>query len=380
MPSRRNETMTPSQQPVRFYKFVALTFLFITIVLSGVIMFMSSKRASIIIETKASPVDISDSILVGNTDKFGSLKGLTAVTEVTLEQKFTPTESQKQDAQATGVVTLYNDSGLAQPLIATTRLLSQSGVLFRLKERTTVPANGSIEAEVYADQDGESGDIGPSEFTIPGLTESKQKIIYAKNEKSMTGGVRSVGILGKSDMAKAEEAMLLSLEQAGTKQLQAENPALKGVFKIIDSDIKSNAEVGEEVFEFTLTGKATVLGVFYDAKDLQDLADKSIMRKAVDDTEMIQSGGEEPTVVVEEYNLKNGTATLQLFYSGMSKLNPESKQLEKNMFFGKSKDEVRRYLLKLDHVRSVDIKFTPAWIRTVPHVGEHVEIIVKEVQ
>jgi len=50
------------------------------------------------------------------------------------------------------------------------------------------------------------------------------------------------------------------------------------------------------------------------------------------------------------------------------------------MFFGKSKDEVRRYLLKLDHVRSVDIKFKPAWIRTVPHVGEHIEIIVKEVQ
>ena len=64
----------------------------------------------------------------------------------------------------------------------------------------------------------------------------------------------------------------------------------------------------------------------------------------------------------------------------MTLLNPESKQLDKSMFFGKTKDEVRRYLLKLDHVRSVDIKFSPGWIRTVPYVNEHVEVMVKEVQ
>jgi len=380
MSSRRNSTMTPSQQPVRFYKIVALTFLFITILLSGVVMFMSSKRASIVIETKSATIDITDSVLVGDTDSFGSIKGVVETVEVELEQSFTPTESEKQISVATGFVTLYNNSGSAQPLIATTRLLTADGVLFRLKDKVVAPANGTVEAEVYADVEGESGNIGPSEFTIPGLNEAKQKEIYATSVKKMEGGIRNVGILGKSDMKKAQEAVLLVLEQEGTKQLQAKNSSLRGVFKLIDSEVNSNAEVGDEVSEFILTGKAKVLGVFYKAEDLQSLAEKSLARKAIDDAETVQLSNEEITVMVEDYNLTKGTATLQLFYSGISKLNPESKQLEKGMFFGKSKDEVRRYLLKLDHVRSVDIKLTPAWIRTVPHVGEHIEIIVKEVQ
>ena len=332
------------------------------------------------IETKSATIDITDSVLVGDTDSFGSIKGVVETVEVELEQSFTPTESEKQISVATGFVTLYNNSGSAQPLIATTRLLTADGVLFRLKDKVVAPANGTVEAEVYADVEGESGNIGPSEFTIPGLNEAKQKEIYATSVKKMEGGIRNVGILGKSDMKKAQEAVLLVLEQEGTKQLQAKNSSLRGVFKLIDSEVNSNAEVGDEVSEFILTGKAKVLGVFYKAEDLQSLAEKSLARKAIDDAETVQLSNEEITVMVEDYNLTKGTATLQLFYSGISKLNPESKQLEKGMFFGKSKDEVRRYLLKLDHVRSVDIKLTPAWIRTVPHVGEHIEIIVKEVQ
>jgi len=128
-----------------------------------------------------------------------------------------------------------------------------------------------------------------------------------------------------------------------------------------------------------LTGTATVVGVFYEADALRALAEKSLARKAVDDTEKIYPSSELVLVKIEEYDVADNIATLQVFHSGLSKLNPESSQLEKSLFFGKNKDEIRRYLLRLDHIRSVNIKFTPAWIRTVPYVGDHVEIIVKEV-
>ena len=101
---------------------------------------------------------------------------------------------------------------------------------------------------------------------------------------------------------------------------------------------------------------------------------------AVDDVEIVEPSKNPPTVVVEEFDLEKGTATIQVFHSGVTMLNPESKQLDKAMFFGKSKDEVRRYLLKLDHVRSIDIKFSPGWMRAVPYVADHVDVIIKEVQ
>ena len=46
-------------------------------------------------------------------------------------------------------------------------------------------------------------------------------------------------------------------------------------------------------------------------------------------------------------------------------------------FFGKNKDEVRRYVLSLDNVYSVDIKYSPAWMQTVPHVADHVSVVIK---
>src|SRR3989344_6111160 len=349
MPVRRHENLVAATQPIRFYKFVALTFLFITVILSGVIMFMSSKRTSIVIETKSAPVDITDSVLVGDADKLGSVKGIVVSTEVTGEEKFIPTETEDREAQAVGKVVLYNDSDLTQPLVATTRLL------------------------------GAAGNIGPSDFTIPGLSATRQKEIYAKSAGKMEEGLVGVGILGKSDMDKAEAALRESLRKKVEEQLARENPSFGGVFKLVESEITSENKVGDEVYQFVLTGTATVVGVFYEADALRALAEKSLARKAVDDTEKIYPSSELVLVKIEEYDVADNIATLQVFHSGLSKLNPESSQLEKSLFFGKNKDEIRRYLLRLDHIRSVNIKFTPAWIRTVPYVGDHVEIIVKEV-
>ena len=371
--------MTPSNQPVRFYKFVALTFLFITIILSGVIMFMSSKRATIIIESKAAPVDINDSIPVGNGERPGSLKGEVATAFITLDKTFYPTGARQEEANAAGVLTIYNDSNASQQLIATTRLLSADNVLFRLKEGVVVPAYSSVEAEVYADEKGEKGNAKPTTFIIPGLNEARQKAVYAVSAESMSGGIREIGILSDEDINKAEEVLKDLLREKGAQELSAGKTGLAGVYLVIQDSYESNAAVGEEVSEFSLSGKATILAVFYDPVQLQGLAENIIAKRAVDDTEIIQPSQAAPTATIEAYDLEKGTAVLQVFYDGVAVFNPESKQLEKSMVFGKTKDEIRRYLLKLDHIRSVEIKFTPGWIRTVPFVGEHVNVMVKEV-
>jgi len=380
MVNRRKQTSVSTEQPVRFYKFIALTFLFLTIILLGVIMFMSSKRADIMIESKATPVDITDSILVGNGDRAGSLKGKVATVLVTLEELYNPTGTKEEEAQAKGIATLHNDSNQSQPLVATTRLLTQDGVLFRIKDKVTVPANGSIDVEVYADKKGQDGNIEPSTFTIPGLAEAKQEVIYATSAQAMEGGIRKIGIISVENMKKAKESLSLLLKERGETELSFENPGMEGAFSIIQENIDSSAEIGDEVSEFTLSGKATVLGVFYEKDELQGLVEKSLARRAISDIEFIQPSAGEPTVSIENYDLEKGAATLQVFYDGLAVLDPESKQLEKSMFFGKTKDEVRRYLLKLDHIRSVDVKFSPRWIRTVPYVGEHVNVIIKEVE
>jgi len=131
---------------------------------------------------------------------------------------------------------------------------------------------------------------------------------------------------------------------------------------------------------FTVSGSATVVGVFYNDDDITTLAHDVLMSRAIDDAEYIEPSDALPSVVLATFDLEQGTATLDVTYTGRATMNPESKQLNTTMFYGKTKDEVRRYLLSLDHVYAVDVTFRPAWTQTVPHVSEHVDIVVKQVE
>lgn len=381
MTPRRQQTMYPaSQQPVRFYKFIAVTFLCITILLVAFIVFMSSKRAVITIETKAESIDVQGQVMLSEAQKEGQLVGVVTTTVIATEQTFTPTGTREQEGTATGKVTLYNDSGVSQPLVATTRLLSPEGVLFRMKDRAVVPANGTVDVAVYADKEGKEGDIEPTSFTIPGLSEARQKQVYAKSDEKMSGGMGLVGAVSKEDVEAARKQLLETLESLAQKKMRTTYPDKKSVFSVIQDVSDTDVSEGDEVSSFTLSGRATVLGVFYNENDMAQWAEKILMKRALNDAESVEPGTKEPTIAITDYDLEKGEVTLDAFFAGVARLNPESRQLEKSMFYGKTKDEVRRYVLSLDHVRGVDVKFNPGWMMSVPHIADHVTVIVKSVQ
>jgi predicted nucleic acid-binding Zn-ribbon protein len=382
MISRRQETPSSFEPPVRFYKFIAITFLLLTVVLLGVVLFMSSKRATITITAKNSPENITVDVVLGEDNPHHGVEGSVTTTVVTLEKRFSPTGDREEDGTAEGVVTLHNDSDAAQPLVKTTRLLTPDGTLFRLSEGVTVPANGSLPTvAVYADKEGKSGDIGPVErFTIPGLNESRQKEVYASSDEAMRGGVRTIGVLSQKDVEDAKKELEVLLEEKGTELLAAGKKDTSAIYSVVSFDASTEAEVGEEMSEFILSGTARVAAVSYDANALTEWATMQLAKKAISDAEKLHSASDAPTLTFASYDASNNTATIRVFYDGSYTLNPESRQIEKSMFFGKNRDEVRRYVLSLDHVSGVEVDLQPAWMQTVPHVHDHVTVIVKEVE
>jgi len=127
------------------------------------------------------------------------------------EVAFTVTTTGKSggiNQKARGTVIIYNNhSAESQPLVATTRLETGDGKLFRLVDGVTVPGMtskdgkkeaGVIEAEVIADQVGEEYNIGASSFRIPGFKGGvKYENFTARSVKTMAGG----GSAGTSEMA-----------------------------------------------------------------------------------------------------------------------------------------------------------------------------------
>lgn len=380
MVTKQKKTSMPgATQPVRFYKIVALTFLCITILLLGLIVFMSSKRATITILTKPEPLETSFTVDVTNGTSDGIWQTVTT-TEMTMSKTFNPKGTRVEEGIAKGNVTLYNDSATAQPLVATTRLLTPEGILFRLKNSVTVPANGSIVTEVYADQKGASSDIGASDFSIPGLPEARRKEVYAKSTDKMSGGMSSIGVVNATDLARAETELKEHLDALAQTNLKTLYPDATFAFKVIDTQFSSDTELGTETTAFVVTAKAQVTAVFYNAKSLAELAQENLKKQIVDSNEIVHETESIPEVAIDGVDIAAQKATVTVTYDGLVSLDQNSKNLDKGIFYGKSEDEVRRYVLSLDHVSGVEVKFKPIWNKSVPHVADHVDLKVRQVE
>lgn len=375
----RMATQAPPPPPVRFYKVIALSFLFLTVVLLGVVIFVTSKKATIVILAKQDKETVSLISALNGTGT-NSLAGSVTSTQFAWSEKYKPTGNKKIEGAAKGEVVLYNKTNAAQPLVKTTRLLSPTGVLFRLSSGTVVPANGQVKVAVYADKQGPSSEIGPTEFTIPGLTAEKQKVIYGKSSEPMTGGLVTVGIISEEDLQNAKADYEQKVKTAFLYSLGEDKEGVERIVSVETGNVVSDKKAGEEVSEFTISGNNTVLVVEYKAEDLKNLINREINSKINTETEKVVSLTSKPVVSVQSYDLNAVTASLNVRQEVAATLDANIPGLAPENFYGKKKEEIERYILGLDHVSNVDVKFSPSWIFTAPSVPDKISVVVKSVR
>ncbi|MHB1330755.1 MAG: hypothetical protein ACYCY6_02195 [Minisyncoccota bacterium] len=121
---------------------------------------------------------------------------------------------------ASGRVVIYNTQDSPQQLVATTRLESPDGKIYRIPDDITIPAKGNLEVTATADQPGVEYNTGLTDFTIPGFKgSSKYELVYARSKSSMSGGF--IGMrkkVSEDDLANAKSV----LEESIRSELMAE--------------------------------------------------------------------------------------------------------------------------------------------------------------
>ena len=379
MISRRMSTQLIPEPPVRFYKFIALSFLVITVALLAIVIFVTSKKAEIIIVAKEDSKDVNLTAKVVSQNP-GQYSILGAVTSSLFKwsEKYHPTGNKKVEGIATGEVILYNNTSAAQPLVRTTRLVTADGIMFRLSNSVVVPANGQITTSVYADRPGIVSDIGPSKFKIPGLNITKQQVIYAESAKPMTGGEQTIGVLSDEDIKNAEDDYNQKVKEAYRESLSVPEESEIAI-SLNEQNIASDQQVGEEVAEFTISGTNRMVAVTYNAEDLANLESRQIFDKVDTSVERFLSLDKKPQVSVGSYNLREGTAELLVRQNVVVTLDANGEKLAVSNFLGKGKEEIERYVLGLDHVSRVDVNFSPGWASSAPTTPDKIRVVVKNV-
>lgn len=384
MITRRMETnVVPPEPPVRFYKTIALSFLVITLILLGVIIFTTTKKASVTIMAKADSknVNIAVDLAPEQTESSTAIFGFVSSSVFQWSETYYPTSAKTVNGTAEGEVTLFNQTNSAQPLVKTTRLLATNGVLFRLSDKVVVPANGQATAQVYADQPGVEGDVQATQFTIPGLNTDKQKLIYAESTTAMAGGSRSVKVLTQEDLDNAKKDYQEKAKVAFIKDLtNADSRLNQKIAVIADSQAEASSKVGDEVSEFKVSGNNNVVYAFYNQDDLGGIISKELSGKIDPTSEKIVSSDSEPKVSLTSYDLDKATAQLSVTQDILITLDANAEKLSVKNFVGKKKDEIERYVLGLNHASGVEINMTPSWSWSAPSVPDKIKIVVKNIQ
>ncbi len=375
---RRSPPRQVTTHPVSSYRSIAISFLALAAVLVGLVLFMSTKKAVITIETRPEPKTFDGRIVFSGIDDEQGVVSFITSTVVVVTSTFTPTGAMDIPGKSGGSVTLTNTSAQTQRLVVQTRLQTGDGRIYRLTAPTTVPAHGSVTAMVLADEEGSSYDIAPTRFTIPGLSGARQKVVYAENTEPFTGGVSTVGAFGEEDLTRVYVAAQKKAEDQITSILPATPASSSRTFFATKVKEELSASVGSVTGSVSATHTIRVVLVQYEKNDLAYALEEMVNKQRTVKHTAFSMDSNDTVIRIIECVSKDARCTAEAHVSGTESLRADTDALALVQFAGKSKDEVRRYVQTLPYVAWVEVSISPSWQRTVPDFTDNIRVVVKK--
>lgn len=396
--SPKTKSTLRQEAPVKFYRRIAFGFIALTVVLIIFVAYFVLNRAEIIIKVVKEPistdfvVDVRESGVNSETQdeivsnfETGeiSLSGKIIETTVSGNKEYQTSGKRMAEGEIGGKVTIFNNYSKNQPLVATTRLLSKEGILYRLKNRVDVPPGGRIEAEIYADTPTEeAAKLGPSTFTLPGLWEGLQDKIYAQSFTPMHGAKQEIKYATEEDLENAFDNLTSVLTEEVMTKLKTEMKAggevlSKVIIKNIDEK-KSSLKSGETGDKFLVSLSLKVVGIAFSKKDLELLAKEQLEKSVPYDKELINIDYEGMTFLVERYDLRAREANLLVHIEGDISMKVDNAIFDEDKFIGLDKEKIEKYLEVYPEIERATIKFSPFWVKKVPQLKNNIKIIIEK--
>lgn len=297
-------------------------------------------------------------------------------TEFEIESTMPSSQEEVPSDKAGGFVTIVNNYSKNQVLIATTRLLTPDGKLFRLTDRVDVPANSTAQVWAQADQNGEDFVTGPTKFTIPGLWDVLQEYIYAETDTGMTLQSVPQYIVTQENLDQVQEDIK---EKANAQALSQINDLLTDDLKInanrlyLSFETLESNKVGETSKDVYLKQKITGYAVIFDENKLKEVAEEKFKKDLDSEQSLVEFLAEGYSYKVVETYLDENKAILEVSLSAKVSTNEKKLDIDKERLIGQGQEGIRSYLQELN-ITDAEVSFFPPWIHKAPNLKDHIII------
>jgi hypothetical protein len=380
--------MSSSKLPsISLYKRIAVSFLVLTIILIFVISYFSCGKSVIKIETVRQRNTVEFFADFGQrSEATEALANLipAKILETTIEDKknflATGKKSIEKEGNVVGTITVQNNTSQGYNFVRRTRFLSADGLLFRMDSPAAIPANGSVKVEVYPDDEDFTGVLNPTTFTIPGLSSSKQKLVYGVTDKPLVKGGEDVYFVTKEDVENARQEMEGQLKMQALSELQE---SLKFRARLFNE--ATQVEIVKEVLEpkvgdvsesFDLSLKAKVVALSLDKIDFENEMEIQIKEQLLAGRELLNFDPEKIVYTLEKYDPQGQIITFKISYNTETGITKNNKIFNKSNLIGLEESEVIDYFMGFEDVKSVKVDFSPFWVKRVPNLIDRIELIL----
>lgn len=350
------------------------------------VIYFSFSKTIITIQLKPQHVTASEAFRVSEVPDASSPSSIAGqILRVQLAQQKTYqgdiASSEIVDAKAHGTATIINQYSSAQPLVATTRLLSDDGVLFRTKESVRVPAGGRVEVEVEADEPGKAGEIDASRFTIVALWPGLQSKIYGESSKPMIEGTLQKRIITAETLQQAKEQLIAETYQQALNQLSHEievnHPNQTLVSEATKREVlneTASVEAQTEASSFEVSVEVAATTVLFDVPTVRDRLNQTLKENLPDHLELVDLETTQLAYEMSDVNVQSKTASLKVTATGSGLPKLSAPMFDRQPITNLDKQSIRAYFLEFDEVENVDVKFQPFWVVRSPTLIDHIEI------
>ena len=309
-------------------------------------------------------------------------------------REFPATGNRDVTNKARGRITVYNTFGVTpQPLMATTRFLSELGKVFRTPKAVVIPGGhmekgkltpGKLAIEVVADQAGEAYNIPPSRFSIPGFAGSpRAKAFYGISEELMTGGfMGKTNVVEKKDIEEAR-ATLVPLEKARLEQvLRAKLPSglafIDGALQVATESADASPREGEPGSTFALTVRTGAEALLFREQDVLSVVEPGITGHlgsaytVVPDTRKV-------SYTIKERDQKLGRMVFTTLVSLRTRPALDAAELSRNLA-GKKLSEVKTFFGGETRIEKADLSLRPFWARSLPQDASRIMVKISSTE
>ena len=347
---------------------------------------VKSAEMNVVASTEQGSVDYEKAIIPAKVLNFDD----------TLSSTFDATGAKNvSDQKAKGKITIYNEfSSSPQPLVATTRFLSDDQKIFRLVQSVTIPGTtkvgteikpGVVEADVVADESGDAYNIPATNFSIPGFKDSgneKHTKIYAKSTTAMTGGGTSgssVKVITDKDVSSAKDKISLEITNAIKQKIkdsaESGQVVLDDAISLEEPTYNLSGAVGDIADNFEIKIQAKAKAIVFLESDLKALAGATVA-KAKSGKVNLDNGALLIDYGKSSVNFTAGTLTIAMKASNVTEPNFNLEELKKG-FLGKDTTELTDYLKSYPNIEKAEVEYwPPVFVNKVPVREKRVEVIL----